>query len=183
MGLRTTAKVPVLNVKKTEVVATRNRFQRHMVGVRRQDARCRAPNEYNALVFPLMCTADFDAKPIVLFFGQYPTGKTRFINCPLNRDHPDSKNGPEPTTEGSWRSCRRDDDDPGQHSLRPGEQSFQSLSRLSNDVMAKFNRSFYNCPLREPLTSSTYGVLSGEAADRAVARLHHGRPVVYGART
>ena len=122
-------------------------------------------HKYDSLVSPLMRPADFDAKPMVLFLGQYSTGKTTFINYLLNYDYPGSNIGPEPTTDGFMAIMHGPTTTtiPGNTLCVQADKPFTSLSRFGNDFMAKFNGSFCNLPLLEHLTFiDTPGVLSGE---------------------
>ena len=122
-------------------------------------------HKYDFLVSPLMRPADFDAKPMVLFLGQYSTGKTTFINYLLNYDYPGSNIGPEPTTDGFMAIMHGPTTTtiPGNTLCVQADKPFTSLSRFGNDFMAKFNGSFCNLPLLEHLTFiDTPGVLSGE---------------------
>ncbi|VDK60082.1 unnamed protein product [Gongylonema pulchrum] len=49
---------------------------------------------------PALYRAEFDAKPMVLFLGQYSVGKTSMIKFLLNgEEYPGSMIGPEPTTD------------------------------------------------------------------------------------
>ena len=95
-------------------------------------------HKYDALVSPLMRPADFDAKPMVLFLGQYSTGKTTFINYLLNYDYPGSNIGPEPTTDGFMAIMHGPTTTiPGNTLCVQADKPFTSLSRFGNDFMAK----------------------------------------------
>nr|BAN40368.1 EH domain-containing protein, putative [Entamoeba invadens] len=121
--------------------------------------------KFDYLVSPLMKPADFDAKPMVLFLGQYSTGKTTFINYLLNYDYPGSNIGPEPTTDGFMAIMHGPNSTtiPGNTLCVQAEKPFTSLSKFGNDFMAKFNGSFCNLPLLEHLSFiDSPGVLSGE---------------------
>ncbi|KAL7711574.1 EH domain-containing protein [Entamoeba marina] len=121
--------------------------------------------KYDYLVSPLMKPADFDAKPMVLFLGQYSTGKTTFINYLLNYDYPGSHIGPEPTTDGfvSIMHGPTTTTIPGNTLCVQADKPFTSLSKFGNEFMAKFKGSFSNLPLLEHMTFiDTPGVLSGE---------------------
>ncbi|EMD49223.1 EH domain containing protein, partial [Entamoeba histolytica KU27] len=124
-----------------------------------------AEYKYDYLISPLMRQADFDAKPMVLFLGQYSTGKTTFINYLLNYDYPGSHIGPEPTTDGFAAIMHGPNSTniPGNTLCVQSDKPFTSLSKFGNDFMAKFNGSFCNLPLLEHLTFiDSPGVLSGE---------------------
>ena len=55
--------------------------------------------EFQEFVSPPLNDPDFDAKPMILFVGQYSTGKTSLIRYLLERDYPGIRIGPEPTTD------------------------------------------------------------------------------------
>ncbi|ELP94307.1 EH domain containing protein, putative [Entamoeba invadens IP1] len=120
---------------------------------------------YNTLVSPEMKKADFEAKPMVLFLGQYSTGKTTFINYLLNYDYPGSNIGPEPTTDGFMAVMHGANNSviPGNTLCVQSDKPFTSLSKFGNDFMAKFNGAMCNLPLLEHLTFiDSPGILSGE---------------------
>jgi GTPase SAR1 family protein len=48
---------------------------------------------------PHLSDADFDSPPLVLLLGQYSTGKTTFITHLLQKNYPNSRVGPEPSTD------------------------------------------------------------------------------------
>jgi len=48
---------------------------------------------------PLLTDQDFDAKPMIMFIGQYSTGKTTLIKYLLEQEFPGCHIGPEPTTD------------------------------------------------------------------------------------
>ena len=54
---------------------------------------------FHEFVSPALTDPDFDAKPMILFVGQYSTGKTSFIKYLLEQDYPGIRIGPEPTTD------------------------------------------------------------------------------------
>ena len=124
-----------------------------------------ADSKYDYLVSPLMRPADFEAKPMVLFLGQYSTGKTTFINYLLNYDYPGSNIGPEPTTDGfaAIMHGATPGTIPGNTLCVQADKPFTSLSKYGNEFMAKFNGSYCNLPILEHLTFiDSPGVLSGE---------------------
>ncbi|KAL7720373.1 Receptor mediated endocytosis protein [Entamoeba marina] len=121
--------------------------------------------KYDYLVSPPMINADFDAKPMVLFLGQYSTGKTTFINYLLNYDYPGSHIGPEPTTDGfvAIMHGATSSSIPGNTLCVQADKPFTTLGKFGNEFMAKFKGSFCNLPLLEHMTFiDTPGVLSGE---------------------
>ena len=50
--------------------------------------------DYHDFVSAPLNDPDFDAKPMVLFVGQYSTGKTSLIRYLLERDYPGLRIGP-----------------------------------------------------------------------------------------
>ncbi|BFU21182.1 EH-domain containing protein putative [Entamoeba histolytica] len=121
--------------------------------------------KYDYLISPTMRPADFDAKPMVLFLGQYSTGKTTFINYLLNYDYPGSNIGPEPTTDGFAAIMHgpTNGNVPGNTLCVQTDKPFTNLARFGNDFMAKFSGAYCNLPLLEHMTFiDSPGVLSGE---------------------
>lgn len=55
--------------------------------------------KFDAFHSPFLSDVDFHANPMVLLVGQYSTGKTSFIQYIIERDFPDMRIGPEPTTD------------------------------------------------------------------------------------
>ena len=55
--------------------------------------------DFHDFVSPPLNDPDFDAKPMILFVGQYSTGKTSLIRYLLEKDYPGLRIGPEPTTD------------------------------------------------------------------------------------
>ena len=55
--------------------------------------------DFHEFVSPALNDPDFDAKPMILFVGQYSTGKTSLIRYLLEKDYPGLRIGPEPTTD------------------------------------------------------------------------------------
>lgn len=55
--------------------------------------------EFHEFISPPLNEPDFDAKPMIMFVGQYSTGKTSLIRYLLERDYPGLRIGPEPTTD------------------------------------------------------------------------------------
>uniref|UniRef100_A0A2S2QER4 EH domain-containing protein 4 n=1 Tax=Sipha flava TaxID=143950 RepID=A0A2S2QER4_9HEMI len=54
---------------------------------------------YHEFHLPPLTDQDFEAKPMVLFVGQYSTGKTSMIRYLIEKDYPGIRIGPEPTTD------------------------------------------------------------------------------------
>ena len=55
--------------------------------------------DFHEFVSPALNDPDFDAQPMILFVGQYSTGKTSLIRYLLEKDYPGLRIGPEPTTD------------------------------------------------------------------------------------
>ena len=55
--------------------------------------------EFHEFISPPLNEPDFDAKPMIMFVGQYSTGKTSLIRYLLEKDYPGLRIGPEPTTD------------------------------------------------------------------------------------
>ncbi|KAH3745154.1 Receptor Mediated Endocytosis [Pelomyxa schiedti] len=114
---------------------------------------------------PLLKDSDFDAKPSVVFLGQYSTGKTSFIRYLLEADYPGQNIGPEPTTDRfvAVMHSRTETIIPGNALVVQADMPFRALSRFGNDFLTKFQASMVNVPILEDLTIiDTPGVLSGE---------------------
>ena len=121
--------------------------------------------KFDYLMSPLLKDADFEARPMVLFLGQYSTGKTTFINYLLNADYPGAHIGPEPTTDRFMAIMHGPTNSviPGNTLAVQADKPFTALSKFGNDFLNKFNGAYCNLPILEHLTFvDTPGVLSGE---------------------
>eukprot|EP00727_Mastigamoeba_balamuthi_P004953 m51a1_g14456 putative eh domain-containing (506) ;mRNA; r:645437-647699 len=119
-------------------------------------------DEFNS---PLLRDSDFDAKPMVLFLGQYSTGKTSFITYLMEGEYPGSHIGPEPTTDRFVAIMGGKDEMiiPGNALVVQADMPFRALSRYGNDFLNKFQASVTNAPILDDLVIvDTPGVLSGE---------------------
>jgi len=114
---------------------------------------------------PLLVASDIEAKPSVLFLGQYSTGKTSFIRYLLGGDYPGMNIGPEPTTDRFVAVMHNSDSliIPGNALVARKDMPFTALSKYGNDFLNKFQASLIDNPLLDELTFiDTPGVLSGE---------------------
>ena len=114
---------------------------------------------------PLMTKSDFEAKPSVLFLGQYSTGKTSFIRYLLEGSYPGCNIGPEPTTDRfvAVMGGKEEMVIPGNALVVQNDMPFKGLSRFGNDFLNKFQASTTTSPVLEDLVLiDTPGVLSGE---------------------
>ena len=114
---------------------------------------------------PIMRDSDFDAKPSVLFLGQYSTGKTSFIRYLLDGNYPGANIGPEPTTDRFVAIMHGKDEMiiPGNALVVQNDMPFRALSRFGNDFLNKFQASVTKSSVLEDLVLiDTPGVLSGE---------------------
>eukprot|EP01105_Mastigella_eilhardi_P007247 TRINITY_DN18750_c0_g1_i1.p1 TRINITY_DN18750_c0_g1~~TRINITY_DN18750_c0_g1_i1.p1 ORF type:complete len:505 (-),score=198.79 TRINITY_DN18750_c0_g1_i1:1420-2934(-) len=114
---------------------------------------------------PLLRDAEFDAKPSVLFLGQYSTGKTSFIRYLLESDYPGQNIGPEPTTDRFVAIMHGDSEAiiPGNALCVQSDMPYTTLSKYGNDFLTKFQASMVNVPILEDITIiDTPGVLAGE---------------------
>jgi len=114
---------------------------------------------------PQLNKADFDSLPLVLLVGQYSTGKTSMIQYLLGADYPDSRVGPEPTTDrfivissGVTDGCI-----PGHALVMDQEKQFTPLSKFGSTFLNRFQMSTSTAPpLRGFSMVDTPGILSGE---------------------
>lgn len=114
---------------------------------------------------PIMRDSDFDAKPSVLFLGQYSTGKTSFIRYLLDGNYPGANIGPEPTTDRfvAIMGGKEEMIIPGNALVVQNDMPFTALSRFGNDFLNKFQASVAKRSVLEDLVLiDTPGVLSGE---------------------
>lgn len=56
-------------------------------------------HEYDQFYSPPLTKAEFDSVPMVMFLGQYSVGKTTMIKYLIGEEYPNSKIGPDPTTD------------------------------------------------------------------------------------
>ncbi|KAF0753342.1 EH domain-containing protein 3-like [Aphis craccivora] len=114
---------------------------------------------------PPLTDQDFDAKPMVLFVGQYSTGKTSMIRYLIEKDYPGIRIGPEPTTDKFMVIMGGDNEQsiPGNALVADPTKHFGDLSRFGNKFLKKLNCGIVNTPLLKSITFvDTPGILSGE---------------------
>jgi len=120
---------------------------------------------FDAFHMPIMRDSDFDAKPSVLFLGQYSTGKTSFIRYLLEGNYPGANIGPEPTTDRfvAVMGGKEEMVIPGNALVVQSGTQFRALSKFGNDFLNKFQASVTPSPVLEDLVLiDSPGVLSGE---------------------
>ncbi|XP_001945062.1 EH domain-containing protein 3 [Acyrthosiphon pisum] len=114
---------------------------------------------------PALTDQDFDAKPMVLFVGQYSTGKTSMIRYLIEKDYPGIRIGPEPTTDKFMVIMGGDNEQsiPGNALVADPSKQFCDLSRFGNKFLKKLSCGIVNTPLLKSITFvDTPGILSGE---------------------
>ncbi|XP_050443770.1 EH domain-containing protein 3-like [Adelges cooleyi] len=120
---------------------------------------------YNEFHEPFLTDQDFDAKPMVLFVGQYSTGKTSMIRYLIEKDYPGIRIGPEPTTDKFMVVMGGDKEQsiPGNALVADPTKQFQDLSRFGNNFLKKLHCGIVNTPLLKSISFvDTPGILSGE---------------------
>ncbi|KAL1131445.1 hypothetical protein AAG570_011062 [Ranatra chinensis] len=114
---------------------------------------------------PRLTDGDFDAKPMVLFIGQYSTGKTSLIRYLLERDFPGQRIGPEPTTD-KFIILMHDSREriiPGNALVADSTKQFGPLSKFGNTFLNKLQCSMSQSAVLDSVTLiDTPGILSGE---------------------
>eukprot|EP01103_Thecamoeba_quadrilineata_P002386 TRINITY_DN1234_c0_g1_i1.p1 TRINITY_DN1234_c0_g1~~TRINITY_DN1234_c0_g1_i1.p1 ORF type:complete len:518 (-),score=85.82 TRINITY_DN1234_c0_g1_i1:17-1570(-) len=121
--------------------------------------------KFGDFLFPVLTDSEFDGKPLVLFLGQYSTGKTSFIRYLLERDFPGQHVGPEPTTDRFTAIMHGKEDRiiPGNTLSVQPNLPFRGLNRLGSGFLNKFCGVQMNHPaLQDMIFIDTPGVLSGE---------------------
>ena len=124
-----------------------------------------AAYKFEAFHSPHLTDTDFDALPQVLLLGQYSTGKTTFINYLIERDFPNMRIGPEPTTDCFTAVMYGSEDRviPGNALAAMSTQPFTGTQQFGMAFLNKFEAVTCNSPLLQKLTLiDTPGVLSGE---------------------
>lgn len=114
---------------------------------------------------PCLRSSDFESNPLVLFVGQYSTGKTTFIEYLLQKKYPGSNIGPEPTTDRFVAVMYGEEDKvtPGHALAVDPEKPFRGLDMFGSGFLNHFQCSQLNAPLLKNLTFiDTPGILSGE---------------------
>eukprot|EP01103_Thecamoeba_quadrilineata_P002387 TRINITY_DN1234_c0_g2_i1.p1 TRINITY_DN1234_c0_g2~~TRINITY_DN1234_c0_g2_i1.p1 ORF type:complete len:514 (-),score=92.68 TRINITY_DN1234_c0_g2_i1:15-1556(-) len=121
--------------------------------------------KFNDFHFPSLTDSDFEAKPLVLFLGQYSTGKTSFVRYLLERDFPGQHIGPEPTTDRFTAIMHGKEDRiiPGNTLSVQADMPFKGLNKFGSSFLNKFCGVQMNHPILQDMTFiDTPGVLSGE---------------------
>ncbi|XP_069672422.1 EH domain-containing protein 1-like [Periplaneta americana] len=114
---------------------------------------------------PKLNDADFDSKPIILFMGQYSTGKTTLIKYLLESEFPGMRIGPEPTTDRFIAIMHGDSEGviPGNALVVDPKKQFRPLSKFGNAFLNRFQCSTVNSSvLKSVSVIDTPGILSGE---------------------
>ncbi|EEB12848.1 EH-domain-containing protein, putative [Pediculus humanus corporis] len=114
---------------------------------------------------PKLNDPDFDAKPLILFMGQYSTGKTTLIKYILKSEFLGMRIGPEPTTD-RFMVIMHDEKAkiiPGNALVVDPNKPFSPLSKYGNSFLTKFQCSTLNNPILQGISLvDTPGILSGE---------------------
>lgn len=107
--------------------------------------------------------ANFDSKPIVMFIGQYSTGRTSFIKHLLGKDYPGIMIGPQPTTDSFIAIMHGDAERiiPGNVLAADPTKPFQSLNKFGKSFLDKFRCSTTDSAILETVTLvDTPGILA-----------------------
>ncbi|XP_054271837.1 EH domain-containing protein 1-like [Macrosteles quadrilineatus] len=114
---------------------------------------------------PMLTDQDFDAKPMIMFIGQYSTGKTTLIKYLLEQEFPGCHIGPEPTTDrfivimkGEKGNCI-----PGNALVLDPKKQFKPLTKFGTSFLNRFQCSLVESPVLDSVSIiDTPGILSGE---------------------
>lgn len=121
--------------------------------------------EFHEFISPPLNEPDFDAKPMIMFVGQYSTGKTSLIRYLLERDYPGLRIGPEPTTDCFNAVMYGDQEQviPGNALAVDNKRQFKPLSKFGGAFLNRFQGSTVKSPVLKCVTMiDTPGILSGE---------------------